>query len=386
MSLLHAPISKVHPLFVFTSHPLTHFLTVVAINHTAPTPEALLLALQYDSTHGRNPYIDQLSIVDDPSTGEKFLAFAGDRIVLSSERDPTKLTWDAWGAEYVLECTGKLTTIDAAKVHISVGGAKKVIISAPSKDAKTFVFGVNHGDYSSEMDVVSNASCTTNCLAPIAKVLDEVWGIEAGMLTTVHASTASQHLLDGFSKKNLRLGEYSVLVEEETWLISVSLMKGRSVANNIIPTSTGAASAVKLVLPQLEGKFHGKPLLALCRSPVPHMLTPSTGMSVRVPVSNVSMIDLTVTLSRPCSTLPTLLDALRAASKTPELGGVVHVCEKELVSSDFLGRTETAIVDANACYLLNERMAKVVAWYDNETAYSSKALDMARWMHVVDGQ
>ncbi|KAJ9091482.1 hypothetical protein QFC20_007622 [Naganishia adeliensis] len=321
-------------------------IKVVAINHTAPTPEALLLALQYDSTHGRNPYFDELSIVDDPSTGAKFLAFAGDRIVLSSERDPTKLTWDAWGAEYVLECTGKLTTIDAARVHISVGGAKKVIISAPSKDAKTFVFGVNHGDYSSEMDVVSNASCTTNCLAPIAKVLDKVWGIEAGMLTTVHASTASQHLLDGFSKKNLRLG--------------------RSVANNIIPTSTGAASAVKLVLPQLEGKFHG--------------------MSVRVPVSNVSMIDLTVTLSRPCSTLPTLLDALRAASKTPELRGVVHVCEKELVSSDFLGRTETAIVDANACFLLNERMAKVVAWYDNETAYSSKALDMARWMHVVDGQ
>jgi glyceraldehyde 3-phosphate dehydrogenase len=189
---------------------LTRSPIVVAINHTAPTPEALLLALQYDSTHGRNPYFDQLSIVDDPSTGEKYLAFAEDRIVLSSERDPTKLTWDAWGAEYVLECTGKLTTIDAAKVHISVGGAKKVIISAPSKDAKTFVYGVNHGDYSSDMEVVSNASCTTNCLAPIAKVLDAVWGIEAGMLTTVHASTASQHLLDGFSKKNLRLGEFVI--------------------------------------------------------------------------------------------------------------------------------------------------------------------------------
>lgn len=191
------------PLFTLLKHPLP----VVAINHTAPTPEALLLALQYDSTHGRNPYFDRLSIVDDSSSGEKYLAFDDERIVLSSERDPTKLSWGVWGAEYVLECTGKLTTIDAAKVHITNGGARKVIISAPSKDAKTFVFGVNHADYNPSMDVVSNASCTTNCLAPIAKVLDKVWGIEAGMLTTVHASTASQHLLDGFSKKNLRLGE-----------------------------------------------------------------------------------------------------------------------------------------------------------------------------------
>jgi glyceraldehyde 3-phosphate dehydrogenase len=179
---------------------------VVAINHTAPTAEALLHALQYDSTHGRNLHFDQLSIKVD-SDGIKFLCFRGEAIMLTSERDPQKLQWDLYGAEYILECTGKLTTKQAAQIHIDVGKAKKVIISAPSSDAKTFVYGVNHLDYQPDsMNVVSNASCTTNCLAPIAKVLDAAYGIQAGMLTTVHASTASQHLLDGFSKKNLRLG------------------------------------------------------------------------------------------------------------------------------------------------------------------------------------
>lgn len=193
----------------WVNHQSSDSLPVVAINHTAPTTEALLHALQYDSTHGRNLHFDRLSIGIDPS-GVKYLCFDGEKIFLSSERDPLKLQWNLSGAEYVLECTGKLTTKEAAYVHIEVGGAKKVIISAPSKDAKTFVYGVNHLDYDREsMDVVSNASCTTNCLAPIAKVLDKAYGINAGMLTTVHASTASQHLLDGFSKKNLRLGRSS---------------------------------------------------------------------------------------------------------------------------------------------------------------------------------
>ncbi|KAK4702350.1 hypothetical protein P7C70_g3875, partial [Phenoliferia sp. Uapishka_3] len=322
-------------------------LQVVAINHTAPTLSYLLHSIRYDSTHGTCPHSEELAIEDGA------LVFQGRRITLFSERDPSKLDWASVGAEYIIESTGKMLTVESAMQHVK-SGAKKVVISAPSKDAKTIVVGVNRKDYTKDMQIISNASCTTNCLAPLAKVINKAFGIEWGMMTTasfaslqtVHASTSSQHILDGYSKKSRRLG--------------------RGVGSNIIPTTTGAATAVQLVLPELAGKF--------------------TGISIRVPVNNVSMasssqsrvagclyssfifaqVDLTVSLTRPAGSKADLLAPLRAASLHPRLGNILCVNDDELVSSDFLGFKQSCIIDSAATIMLNENTAKIIAWYDNE--------------------
>ncbi|KAL7419472.1 hypothetical protein Q5752_006310 [Cryptotrichosporon argae] len=316
-------------------------LIVTAINHTAPTADYLLYAIKYDSTHGPCRHADALSVRDGALyVGER-------RVELFSERDPAKLDWAAAGVEYVVEATGKMTTTATAGAHLA-SGARKVVISAPSKDAKTIVVGVNRKEYHPSMNILSNASCTTNCLAPLAKVLHRAFGIEFGMMTTVHASTSSQPILDGYSKKNRRLG--------------------RGVGSNIIPTTTGAATAVQLVLPELAGKF--------------------TGISVRVPVNNVSMVDLTVRLERPVASVAELLAPVRAAStglsSLGPLSNVLCVVDDELVSHDFLGWQHSCIVDAHATVMLNDRVFKIIAWYDNEFGYACRLLDLVRFIHTVD--
>ncbi|GAA6040986.1 hypothetical protein JCM8097_000525 [Rhodosporidiobolus ruineniae] len=320
-------------------------LQVVHINHTAPTTKHLLRSILFDSTHGPLRHSADLSASD---SGDA-LYFRGRRITLSSTRDPSQLNWAEYGAEYVVESTGKMLTVESASQHLQ-SGAKKVVISAPSKDAKTIVVGVNRKEYSPEMNVVSNASCTTNCLAPLAKVLHNAFGISSGMMSTVHASTSSQHILDGYSKKSLRLG--------------------RSVASNIIPTTTGAASAISLVLPELTGKL--------------------TGISIRVPVSNVSMVDLTVVLTKPVATKEELLQPLRDAaagrmkSSIGPLSNVIAVSDDELVSSDFCGWQQSCIVDSAATTKLDDKTWKIIAWYDNEWAYSVRILDLIEYMASVD--
>ncbi|GJN88192.1 hypothetical protein Rhopal_001157-T1 [Rhodotorula paludigena] len=322
---------------------------VVAINHTAPNLRTLLYSIHYDSTHGRLKHADDLTLDED----KLCLVFRGRRIRLFSERDPTKLDWAGAGAEYIIEATGKMLTTPSASQHLDrPGGAKKVIMSAPAKDAetKTIVVGVNRKEYSPLDKVISNASCTTNCLAPLAKVLHDAFGIETGMMTTVHASTSSQPILDGYSKKSVRLG--------------------RGVGSNIIPTSTGASKAVALVLPELAGKF--------------------TGISVRVPVNNVSMVDLTVTLARPAANKEELLHPLREAAagrrkfSIAPMTNVITVCDEELVSHDFLGWHQSCIVDAAATVGLNPTTWKIIAFYDNELAYSVRLLDLAKYMYTVD--
>ncbi|ORY88416.1 putative glyceraldehyde 3-phosphate dehydrogenase [Leucosporidium creatinivorum] len=322
-------------------------LLVVAINHTAPSLDYLLHVIRYDSTHGTCRHSQDLSIEDD------HLVYKGRKITLFSQRDPTLIDWKSAGAEYIIESTGKFTTLEGARKHLHPnGGGKKVVISAPSKDpaVKTIVVGVNRKEYKTDMDVISNASCTTNCLAPLAKVLEQSFGIEYGMMTTVHASTSSQHILDGYSKKSRRLG--------------------RGVGSNIIPTSTGAATAVQLVLPELAGKF--------------------TGISIRVPVNNVSMVDLTVSLKTPVASKADLLFPLRQAAAGKSrytigpLNEVIAVDDNELVSSDFLGWKQSCIVDAAATVMLNPTTAKIIAFYDNEWAYSVRILDLLAYMHRKD--
>ncbi|ADV23759.1 glyceraldehyde-3-phosphate dehydrogenase, type I [Cryptococcus gattii Ru294] len=316
-------------------------LIVVAINHTAPSIDYLLHAIKYDSTHGTSRHANDLSIKDGA------LYYKDRRIELFSQRDPLLLDWKSAGVEYVVESTGKMTTVATAGAHIK-SGARKVVISAPSKDAKTIVVGVNRKEYNSSMSVVSNASCTTNCLAPLAKVLNRAFGIEFGMMTTVHASTSSQPILDGYSKKNRRLG--------------------RGVGSNIIPTTTGAATAVQLVLPELAGKF--------------------TGVSVRVPVNNVSMVDLTVRLNKPVASKEELFRPIREAStglsSLGPLANVLCVNDDELVSSDFLGWQHSCIVDSAASVMLNDRVFKIIAWYDNEYGYACRLLDLVRFIHEYD--
>ncbi|GAA6052481.1 hypothetical protein JCM3770_001133 [Rhodotorula araucariae] len=332
---------------VFRASLVRDDLEVVAINHTAPNLKTLLYSIHYDSTHGRLPYAEELTLDEEGNC----LYWRGRRIRLFSERDPLKLDWKSVGAEYIAECTGKLLTTPLASQHIQAG-ARKVVMSAPAKDAetKTIVVGVNRKEYRPEMKVISNASCTTNCLAPLAKVLNDAFGIETGMMTTIHASTSSQPVLDGYSKKSVRLG--------------------RGVGQNIIPTSTGASKAVALVLPELAGKF--------------------TGISVRVPVNNVSLVDLTVTLSRPAASKEDFLFPLREAAagrrkwSIAPLNDVIAVSDDELVSQDFLGRNESCLVDAAATTMLNPHTFKVVAFYDNEHAYSVRLIDLLVYMYRVD--
>ena len=298
---------------------------VVGINDLIDT-DYLAYMLKYDSTHGQ--------FKGDVSVDGSGLVVNGKKIRVTVERDPADLKWGDIGADYVVESTGLFLTKETAQGHIKAG-AKKVIMSAPSKDdTPMFVMGVNHESYTPDMDFLSNASCTTNCLAPIAKVLNDKWGIVEGLMTTVHATTATQKTVDGPSVKDWR--------------------GGRGAAQNIIPSSTGAAKAVGKVIPELNGKL--------------------TGMAFRIPTPNVSVVDLTCRLDKP-ATYDEIKAAMKEASEGP-LKGILGYTEDAVVSTDFLGDTRTSIFDADAGIALNDHFVKVVSWYDNEWGYSSKVIDL----------
>ena len=290
--------------------------------------------LKYDSVHGRFK-----------GTIEKkdgCLVVNGQKIQISAEKDPANIPWGKWGAEYVVESTGVFTSKEKSEAHLRAG-AKKVIISAPaSGDVPTFVMGVNHKSYTSDMTVVSNASCTTNCLAPLAKVIHDNFGISEGLMTTIHATTATQKTVDGPSGKDWRAG--------------------RTILNNIIPSSTGAAKAVGLVVPDLKGKL--------------------TGVSMRVPCSDVSVVDMTAKLTKPAK-FEEICAALKKASET-DFKGIIEYVDYDAVSTDFLDDTNTCIFDQKASISLNDTFVKLVAWYDNEIGYSTKVVELAIHMHAVD--
>ena len=299
-------------------------IEIVGINDLIDV-DYMAYMLKYDSTHGR--FKGTVDVKDGN------LIVNGKTIRVTAERDPANLKWDAIGAEVVAEATGLFLTDDTARKHIAAG-AKKVVMTGPSKDkTPMFVMGVNHATYAGQ-DIVSNASCTTNCLAPIAKVLNDKFGIESGLMTTVHATTATQKTVDGPSAKDWR--------------------GGRGASQNIIPSSTGAAKAVGVVLPELNGKL--------------------TGMAFRVPTTNVSVVDLTVNL-KTSATYADICAAMKAASEG-ELAGVLGYTEDEVVSTDFNGETCTSIFDAKAGIALTDKFVKVVSWYDNEIGYSNKVLDL----------
>jgi glyceraldehyde 3-phosphate dehydrogenase len=301
-------------------------IEVVGINDLLE-PDYLAYMLQYDSVHGRF----KGTIAVDGNT----LIVNGKRVRLTAEKDPAALKWGDIGADIVVESTGLFLTKETAEKHLAAG-AKKVIMSAPSKDdTPMFVFGVNHAKYAGEK-IISNASCTTNCLAPVAKVLHDTWGIKRGLMTTVHAATASQKVVDGPSNKDWR--------------------GGRGILENIIPSSTGAAKAVGKVIPELNKKL--------------------TGMSFRIPTSDVSVVDLTVELQKP-ATYEEICKAMKAASEGP-MKGVLGYTEDKVVATDFRGESRTSVFDADAGIALDDTFVKVVAWYDNEWGYSSKVLEMAR--------
>ncbi|MDO4811401.1 MAG: type I glyceraldehyde-3-phosphate dehydrogenase [Eubacteriales bacterium] len=310
-------------------------IEVVGINDLCPA-DYLAYMLKYDTMHGK--------FAGTVDSKENAIIINGKSIPVSAERDPANLPWKELGAEYVIECTGLFLTKEKAQGHITAG-AKHVVMSAPSKDdTPMFVMGVNQDKYTSDMAFVSNASCTTNCLAPIAKVLHDNFGIVDGLMTTVHATTATQKTVDGVSLKDWR--------------------GGRSAAGNIIPSSTGAAKAVGKVIPELNGKL--------------------TGMSFRVPTLDVSVVDLTVNLAKPTK-YEEICAAMKAASEG-ELKGVLGYTEENLVSSDFLGVSDTSVFDAKAGIALTDTFVKVVAWYDNEIGYSDKLLCLVEHMYRVDHQ
>lgn len=299
-------------------------LDVVAINDLQDI-KMLAYLLKYDSVHGKYPGTIEVK--------DGNLVVDGNVIRVTSERNPADLKWNEVQAETILDCTGIFKDIDSASAHLKAG-AKKVVISAPSKTAPMFVMGVNHQDVTAEDTIVSCASCTTNCLAPLAKILDDAFGIEEGLMTTVHASTSTQLTVDG-PKKGYR--------------------KGRSAINNIIPTSTGAAIAVTKVIPSLKGKL--------------------TGMAFRVPTADVSVVDLTVKTKKPTS-----LEEINKLFKKAASGaykGIVQYVEDEVVSQDFVSETHTCNYDSKAGIALNEKFFKLIAWYDNEYGYSSKLVDLA---------
>ena len=298
---------------------------IVGINDLLDV-EHLAYLLEYDSVHGRF----------DGSVEVKGgnLVVNGKEIRVSAERNPEDLKWDAIGVDVVMDCTGIFTTLDTAKAHLKAG-AKKVVISAPSADAPMFVMGVNHKEVKASDTIVSNASCTTNCLAPLAKVIHDNFGIAEALMTTVHAATATQAVVDAPSKKDFR--------------------GGRSALNNIIPSSTGAAKAVGKVIPELNGKL--------------------TGMAFRVPVADVSVVDLTVKTEKSVS-YEDLKAVVKKASEN-ELKGVLGYTEEDVVSQDFVGESRTSVFDAKAGIALNDNFFKLVAWYDNEYGYSTKLVDLS---------
>ena len=310
---------------------------VVGINDIGVTPDYAAYMTKYDTIHGR--------FKGEVSSTETDLVVNGHHVPFFAIKNPAELPWGELGAEYVVESTGVFTTTEKCQAHLEAG-AKKIVISAPAKDKETptFVCGVNLDKYTKDMTVVSNASCTTNCLAPLAKVINDEFGIIEGLMTTVHATTATQKTVDGPSNKDWR--------------------GGRAAAGNIIPSSTGAAKACALVIPELKGKL--------------------TGMAFRVPTLDVSVVDLTVRLAKP-TTYEEICAAVKAASEG-SMKGVLGYCDEAVVSSDFYGETQTSVFDAKAGIMLNEQFVKLVAWYDNEMGYSCKVLELIKHMAEVDAQ
>jgi len=309
--------------------------TDVGINDPFIDLDYMQYMLKYDSVHGQ--YKGEIGEKDGK------LVVDGKEIAVFAEMNPQDINWKSCGAEYIVESTGVFTTTEKASAHFQ-GGAKKVVISAPSSDAPMFVMGVNQDKYNSDMKVVSNASCTTNCLAPIAKVLHDKFGIVEGLMTTVHATTATQKTVDGPSKKDWR--------------------GGRGAGFNVIPSSTGAAKAVGKVIPELNGKL--------------------TGMAFRVPLADVSVVDLTCRLEK-AATYDEICKAMKDASEN-ELKGILGYTEDMVVSSDFIGDARTSIFDAKAGIQLNDKFVKVVSWYDNEWGYSNKVVDLIIHMAKVDAK
>ncbi len=310
-------------------------IDVVAINDPFIDLEYMKYMLTYDSIHGK--LNKQINVV------ENGLEIDGKFIRVFNEKDPSMIKWSEAEAYYVAECSGVFTTAEKAAMHM-IGGAKKVVISAPSKDAPMFVMGVNQNKYTSDMNVVSNASCTTNCLAPLAKVINDNFGIVEGLMTTVHATTATQKTVDGPSNKDWR--------------------GGRAAAGNIIPSSTGAAKAVGVVIPELAGKL--------------------TGMAFRVPTLDVSVVDLTCRLEKG-ATYEEITAKVKEACEN-ELKGVMSYTEDAVVSSDFIHEVHTSVFDVKAGIALNDNFVKLVAWYDNEWGYSNKVLDLVSHMYNVDNK
>jgi glyceraldehyde 3-phosphate dehydrogenase len=308
-------------------------ITIVAVNDPFIDLAYMAYMFKYDSTHGR--------FKGAVETKDGKLVINGERVSVYAERDPSNIPWGEEGVDYVVESTGVFTTKEKAAAHLK-GGAKKVIISAPSADAPMFVCGVNLDAYDPQYDIVSNASCTTNCLAPLAKVINDRFGIVEGLMTTVHATTATQKTVDGPSSKDWR--------------------GGRGASANIIPSSTGAAKAVGKVIPSLNGKL--------------------TGMSFRVPTSNVSVVDLVVRLEKSAS-YDEIKAAIREASQN-ELKGIIDYTEDDVVSTDFIGDNHSSIFDAKAGISLNNNFVKLIAWYDNEWGYSKRVVDLIAYMATKD--
>ena len=310
-------------------------IQVVAINDPAISVDYMVYMMKYDSAQGR--FQGEVCAKDGK------LVVNGNEITVYALMDPAEIPWRDTGAEYIVESTGLFTTTEKASAHFK-GGAKKVVISAPSNDAPMFVMGVNNDKYTKDMNVISNASCTTNCLAPLTKVINDNFGVVEGLMTTVHSTTATQKTVDGPSKKDWR--------------------GGRAASANIIPSSTGAAKAVGKVIPELNGKL--------------------TGMSFRVPTIDVSVVDLTCRLAKP-ATYEEIQAAVKKASEN-ELKGILGYTEDDVVSSDFLGDPHTSIFDAKAGIALNDNFVKLVSWYDNEWGYSNKVVDLISYISTVDAE
>ena len=310
---------------------------IVGINDPFVDLDYMVYMTKYDTVHGH--FKGEIE-----AKGGK-LVVNGKEVAVFACKDPAEIAWSSCGAEYIVESTGVFTTTEKASAHLK-GGAKKVVISAPAKDKETptFVMGVNNNEYTKDMVVVSNASCTTNCLAPLVKVVNDNYGIVEGLMSTVHATTATQKTVDGPSAKDWR--------------------GGRAAAGNIIPSSTGAAKACALVIPEMKGKL--------------------TGMAFRVPTLDVSVVDLTVKLAKP-TTYEEICAKIKEASEN-ELKGILGYTEDMVVSSDFIGDTRTSIFDAKAGIMLNDTFVKLVSWYDNEMGYSNKVLDLIAHMSAVDAQ
>ena len=304
-------------------------IQVVAVNDPFIDLDYMVYMFKYDSTHGM--------FKGDVEVKDGKLVINGKAISVYGERDPSQIPWSKDGAEFVVESTGVFTTVEKASAHLK-GGAKHVVISAPSADAPMFVMGVNQEKYDKSMQVVSNASCTTNCLAPLAKIINDNFGIVEGLMTTVHSYTATQKTVDGPSGKSWR--------------------DGRGAAQNIIPASTGAAKAVGKVIPELNGKL--------------------TGMAFRVPTPNVSVVDLTVRLSKPAS-YDTIKSTVKQAANGP-LNGIMGYTDDKVVSTDFNGDARSSIFDAGAGIALNDNFVKLVSWYDNEFGYSNRVIDLLLYM------